>query len=256
MNQQKQNLIIKINEDILNGSIVRNNQLFSERELCEVYHLKRTQIREALIALETLGIIEIVERQGMFVTNNHKQGLTDGLSSLKAYSPLMLHDQSIEARLIIEPQCAAIAARKCTEKDRDILMSEINIMKSLYQDETKDINEQAEMCYRHNIIMHNTIVNMANNVVLTNIYSYLADLSRNVFSVLGQNPDGFRPYAIWPDELIAEHEKIVQAIVAGDDKGASKAMYTHLCNSQQRNSAMMEERHTGEAYPFPLAGEI
>ena len=90
---------------------------------------------------------------------------------------------------------------------------------------------------------------MANNVILTNIYKYLSDLSRNVFDVLGEDPVGFQPYALWPDVLIAEHRAIIQANIAHNRPAAERAMYDHLRNSQQRNSTIMAQRfHLSDAF--------
>lgn len=75
--------------------------------------------------------------------------------------------------------------------------------------------------------------------MLTNIYRYLGDLSRNIFSALGRSSSGFQPYALWPDILIEEHKNIVDAIVRHDCDGAEKAMYNHLQNSKNRNSRTM-----------------
>ena len=66
MNQQRQALIKDLYESIENRSIIRGQQLLTERELCDIFHVKRSLLREALVALEALGVIDIRERQGMF----------------------------------------------------------------------------------------------------------------------------------------------------------------------------------------------
>lgn len=242
MNQQRQSLIKELYGAIENGDVVRGQQLLTERELCELFHVKRSLLREALVALETLGVIDIRERQGMFLMNRPTKMLSDSLDFLSDYSPSLLHDKSIETRMIIEPKAAGMAAENCTPSHEAILRDEISFMENLYSREDADREAKATLAYKHNIIIHNTIVEMASNIILSNIYKYLSDLSRNVFAALGQDPVSFQPYALWPDTLIAEHNAIVQAIIVHDKPAAEQAMYNHLQNSQQRNSTIMAQR--------------
>ena len=88
------------------GDIVRGQQLLTEGELCEQFNVRRSLLREALVALETLGVIDIRERQGMFLMNRPTKMLSDSLDFLSDYSPSLLHDKSIETRMIIEPKAA------------------------------------------------------------------------------------------------------------------------------------------------------
>ncbi len=255
MNQQRQALIKDLYESIENRSIIRGQQLLTERELCDIFHVKRSLLREALVALEALGVIDIRERQGMFLMNRPTKMLSDSLDFLSDFSPSLLHDKSIEARMIIEPKAAGMAAENCTQTHDLILRSEIAFLEDLYSTGTAGAQSQATLAYKHNIIIHNTIVEMANNIVLTNIYKYLSDLSRNVFAVLGQDPAGFQPYALWPDVLIGEHRAIVQAIVTHDKEGAEQAMYEHLQNSQRRNSTIMAQKLHG-THAVQVAGDL
>ena len=249
MNQQRQALIKELYGAIERGDIVRGQQLLTERELCEQFNVKRSLLREALVALETLGVIDIRERQGMFLMNRPTKMLSDSLDFLSDYSPSLLHDKSIETRMIIEPKAAGMAAENCTPAHEVILRNELSFMENLYEREDTGREAKATRAYKHNIIIHNTIVEMANNVILTNIYKYLSDLSRNVFDVLGEDPVGFQPYALWPDVLIAEHRAIIQAIIAHNRPAAERAMYDHLRNSQQRNSTIMAQRfHLSDAF--------
>lgn len=249
MNQQRQALIKELYGAIERGDIVRGRQLLTERELCELFHVKRSLLREALVALETLGVIDIRERQGMFLMNRPTKMLSDSLDFLSDYSPSLLHDKSIETRMIIEPKAAGMAAENCTPAYEVILRNEISFMENLYSRGDAGQEEKATLAYKHNIIIHNTIVEMANNIILTNIYKYLSDLSRNVFAVLGQDPVGFQPYALWPEVLIEEHKSIIQAIISHDKSAAEQAMYDHLQISRRRNSTIMAQRFAISVFP-------
>ena len=245
MTRQRQELIKNLYTAITEGTIIREErQLFTERELCELFQVKRSLLREALVALETLGIIDIQERQGMFLSNKPTKMLSESLGFLSEFSPILLHDESIEARLVIEPHLASLAAKNGRDRQKALLENEILFIENLYRREDIDLEEKASQAYQHNIILHSTIAEMADNTVMTYIYQYLADLSRNVHSALGRGPYGFQPYALWPDILLTEHRRIVEAILTQDGKTAAEAMYTHLLNSQQRNQAVMSQQNS------------
>jgi len=241
MNQQLQNLIKDVYDGIKDGRIVRNGQLFTERELCEVFGVKRGVIQKALVALETLGLIEIRERQGILVKDDAGALLSDAMPFLQSHSPLAIHNQAFEARMILEPQAAYLAAQKCTPEKAMLLESEMTFLDELQADQTKDPNEKAELLYQHNVIFHNMLVEMTENAVMAELYRYISTLSRDIFSLLGRLPSGFRPYALWPELLIREHKAIGAAVTANRPQEARDAMYQHLVNSQARNSATIRK---------------
>jgi GntR family transcriptional repressor for pyruvate dehydrogenase complex len=250
MNPQRQSLIKEIYNAIRQGTILRGEKLFTERELSDFFKVKRSALREALVALEALGVIDIRDRQGMFLENKPTKLLSDSLDFLSNYSPSLIFSKSMEARIIIEPKSAAMAARKCTPAFSALLNHEIVFLKNLYVREDIDRRAKATIAYKHNIILHNMIIEISDNIVLSNIYNYLADLTKNVFSVLGQDPIGYQPYDLWFEELIEEHGDIVKAIVSQDPVSAERNMHEHLLNSEKRNSMIMSE-----IYPSIIAIE-
>lgn len=135
MNQQRQALIKELYGAIERGEIVRGQQLLTERELCERFNVKRSLLREALVALETLVVIDIRERQGMFLMNRPTKMLSDSLDFLSDYSPSLLHDKSIETRMIIEPKAAGMAAENCTPAHEVVLRNELSFMENIYDRE-------------------------------------------------------------------------------------------------------------------------
>lgn len=236
MNEQLYELIKKIYDSIRSGEIVRNGQLFTERELCEHFGVKRGVLQKALISLETLGVIESKERFGTVVIDRPEQLLSDSMPFLSVHSPLAIHNQAFDARLILEPQAAVIAAQKCTEEQAVLLDNEMAFLDELYADKMRSAKEKAELFYQHNVIFHNMIFDIVDNTVLTEINSYVSRLSRDIFAMFGRLPTGFQPYAIWPEDLISEHKAIEKAIVSHDPEAASEMMTRHLLNSRKRNS--------------------
>ena len=61
-------IINAIMEDIKNGKFVSGEALPSQKELCKIFNAGRGSIREALQALELVGVVEIKPGKGVFVS--------------------------------------------------------------------------------------------------------------------------------------------------------------------------------------------
>lgn len=232
MNPQRRRLIKNIYEALKNGEISRGNKLFPERELAEKFQVKRSILREALIALETLGIIEIRERQGMFISDGNMKSLAEGLEFLSSFSPIDILNQTFELRLMIETSATELAAKRRTERHISLLQAEIDFFEKL---NATDHPSKPVLGFQHNIILHNIIIEAANNMVLLQVYKSISNLSQNVFTVLGSSELNFHPYKLWPDQLLEEHRNIVKAVIDGDGEKAREYMKIHLQNSQERD---------------------
>ncbi len=232
MNKQKRELIKTVFDALKNGEISRGNQLLTERELAEKFGVKRTALREALIALETLGIIDIRERQGMFIGEGNLDSAVQGLDRLSSSSPVDILSQGFEVRIMIEPAAVALAAQRRTERDIALLRGEIDFFRYL---NTTNPPDRSLLGSQHNAILHNLIISAADNMVLHRIYEGISKLSQHAFTVMGNSRLDFHPYALWPDILFEEHCAIVDAIIEGDPQRAMAAMLLHLENSKTRN---------------------
>lgn len=232
MNEQRRQLIKTIYTALKDGEISTGNQLLSERELAEKFQVKRTTLREALISLEALGIIEIRERQGIFVGEGGLQYLTQGLDMLSAYSPVDIFSQVFEVRIMVESLAAELAAQRRTERDLALLWGEIDFFRNLC---TTDHAEKGSLGAQHNTIFHNLIIAATHNIVLQRIYEGISKLTQNVFTALGDSSLAYHPYAIWPDILLKEHEDLVKAIAAENAAEAKAMLLLHLENSKSRN---------------------
>lgn len=93
----------KISALIDEGLYPPGSRLPAERELAERFGVSRVTVREAEIALQALGRIEIKTGSGVYVTDK-ANGQNGGLPNASAF-------EVTEARLLFESEAAALAAR-------------------------------------------------------------------------------------------------------------------------------------------------
>ena len=70
-NKNTSQLIVdQIKNMILSGKLKIGDKLPPERELAELYKVSRTSVREALKALEAIGVLEIRQGGGIYIVND------------------------------------------------------------------------------------------------------------------------------------------------------------------------------------------
>jgi GntR family transcriptional repressor for pyruvate dehydrogenase complex len=111
-------IVDKILKLINRGDIANGDKLPSERQLAQQLNVSRSALREAMTALEVLGIVEIRAGVGIFIGKNsggdNHSGVLDEVAKLIAkVGPLEI----LELRMLIEPGAAQLAAERRTLED-------------------------------------------------------------------------------------------------------------------------------------------
>jgi len=119
---------------ILSGEWSAGQRLRPERRLAEELQVSRPVVHQALVGLETRGLVRIVPRRGVFVCDYRTSGSLAVLSTLLAYQnqaldPHLLLDL-IETRKLIETETARLAAENRTRAQlgslKQILAEEVS----------------------------------------------------------------------------------------------------------------------------------
>src|SRR5262250_3033530 len=113
-----QEIVRQVKAMIAEGRLKSGDQLPPERDLAEKFLVSRTSVREALRALESLGLIEIRPGEGTFVREVSVETLIEPLA-LAMLSQREAIGELFEARRLLEPSIAAFAARRATPQDID-----------------------------------------------------------------------------------------------------------------------------------------
>ena len=207
------------------GEFVAGTRLPAERDLAKQLGVSRPSVREALIALEVEGWVEVRTGSGVYVkdraaTNGKGQGHTPIPPT--EWGPLEL----IRARRVVEGEVAALAAVQAKRKDTDAMRRAIDAMQI---DADRNV-----MPLDGDRAFHTSIVQACGNVVLLETVQGFWDSRRGpLFERLGgyfETVDSWRA-------AITEHEAIHDAIRARDPDAARTAMHSHLDKSHARFSA-------------------
>lgn len=206
---------------ILAGEFVAGSRLPAERDLAKQLGVSRPSVREALIALEVEGWVEVRTGSGIYVLD--RANLTKGpLIDPTEWGPLEL----IRARRVVEGEIASLAALQAKKRDIEAMRLALSAMKSEAQ--------QGVLPLEGDRAFHTAIVQACGNVVLLETVQSFWDSRRGpLFTRLGGY---FETMKSW-QSAIDEHEAILTAIVARDGLAARTAMHAHMDKSHTRFSA-------------------
>ena len=109
-------ILKQIIENIQTGNLKAGAALPAERTMAETMGVSRPAVREALRALELLGIVKSVPGGGNYITENLDTWLIGPLSILFRLNNGYLR-QNQQLRAALERETALLAAKKCTPLD-------------------------------------------------------------------------------------------------------------------------------------------
>jgi GntR family transcriptional regulator, rspAB operon transcriptional repressor len=180
-------------------------EFLQEGKICSDLKLGRTPVHQALHRLHQEGLVEIIPRKGILIN-------ADSLSEILV---------ALEARLLVEPYCAAQCAEKASTAD----LKKIEILHQDYKRlrGTADKHKLMELDRR----LHTQIALISGNWMLSDFLRPIHErMSRIWFLPHWQSHD----FGTTGDE----HEALLRAIKARDGKAASAAMKAHLDSLKKR----------------------
>ncbi|MCI0151731.1 GntR family transcriptional regulator [Paraburkholderia sediminicola] len=183
--------------EIERGELVPGAAL-DERALAARFNVSRTPIREALQQLAAQQYVQIVPRQGVFVTKMTVPQLRDMLELLSE----------------LEVVSARLAARRMNDAQRTELQRTID-------EGVEALNQgDARRFARINVDFHEVVCAACHN-------DYLADQIRSIRRLISR----YRPKPFLApsrrEKVIADHTALAQALLSGDETAAGDIMAQH-----------------------------
>lgn len=196
---------------ILSGELKPGDKLPTEMELCGLYNVSRTSVRQALTNLSSLDLVEAKTGGGTFVKKADGSKIMDKLLIYTFLDERSLSEIS-EFRDILEPAVTRLACKRANADDIDRL-SEIYRQMEKQQ---SNLEEFAKLDFQ----FHTEIARISQNAYIIRTYETLEEILLNAFSEIvlkNGNRGGWR-----------YHKQIIEAFKNGDAELAASIMREHM----------------------------
>lgn len=214
-------IIKQVRGAILRGDISPGEKLPSSDELMEQFGVSRATLREALRALEYLGLIEIRKgaKGGIYAKEVDMKVSQESLINFFHFKKVSVEHLS-EVRKILEPYAAQIAATAISE-DGIRQLKEINdrCEAALSGAPDEEINENL-------VNFHRVIARCTDNPILIFILAFVEDLLQETKELLRPD-DGFF------QAVVDDHKRIYDALVDRDPERAFDEMYKDVSKVEE-----------------------
>jgi len=210
-------IVEQIRGMITRGELKPGNKLPPERDMAEFLGVSRASVREALTALETIGILDIRPGEGTFVKRTSDSETFGSLTLLLSVEQTP-EVQMMEVRRILETESAALAAKRATDADLQKIEESLLVMKT-----AETISDAVDADVR----FHFAIAEATKNSVLLRIMNTVADLMHHTFR---QDRENLYANPELGARVLSEHEAILKALQARNSDEAWSKMLEHINN--------------------------
>jgi DNA-binding GntR family transcriptional regulator len=205
----------RLRQRIIEGELGPGTKL-NERELCEVMHVSRTPLREAVKMLAAEGLVELMPNRGAVVAQLDEQDVLD----------------TFEVIAGLEGLSGELAAQRISEEE----LTEIRALQ--YEMRAAHARRDLPTYYRLNARIHELINAAARNPVLTQTWRTVN--ARLQVMRFRSNLDG----AKW-DQALEEHDQMVELLARRDSAGLRKLLIDHL---MIKRNTVIELMRAGRLY--------
>ena len=223
-----EHIVRRMKEIILEGVLRPGDRLPPERDLSMMLNVSRSSLRQALKAFQVMGVLEVRQGSGNYLTENAPAVLREPQGLLVPLSGVSFAEL-FEARRAIEAESAACAAKRARRTEIDEMENAILRMKASRDNFAKFAE--------HDAAFHRAIAVASGN----GVFEWFVTL---IQQILMEAHIAHARVSKLPGILDA-HRRILDAIRARDSEQARNEMLAHLVLSQH---------YTDRTAPFELRG--
>lgn len=198
-------LFYRLMEDILSGKL-KHGQKLTEQPICDEYRVSRTPVREALLQLEMLGLVEMAPNRGARVCGLTERDVADIYTLRKIY----------------EVQAVRWAIERITKEEMEDLEETFEFMEFYTQ------RRDEEKMNNINLNFHQIIYAAAHNRMLRQMlssYQMYVKHNRKKATHVEQ----------YLGDVLEEHRAIYKAFLDKNPDEGARAMEHHMEMSMERN---------------------
>lgn len=214
---------------ILSGQLKPGDKLPTERDMAAEYGISRGSVNQGLLDLEREGFIRVVPRKGTYVEEYRKNATPETLTAIMAFDPQRV-DSSLfldlmSMRILIECECARLAAKACGKQMLSSLRSAVNELFSAQE------NEICGAIYH----FHRTLVLASGNSAYAMIFQSFEKMLRRLIALHYSDRN----------ELVRNlplYSELSTAIMNGDGEKAGTVMAKILSQAKEYMRETLETR--------------
>lgn len=216
-------LVEALGQRIREGRLAEGDKLPTEAEIMGEFGVSRTVVREALSKLQAGGLVATRHGVGTFVVGAGEASnfriAPEQVATLREVIAVL------ELRIGLEAEAAALAARRRSEANLQVMRAALAAFAQAIADGTDAVGADMQL--------HTEIARATGNAHFVELMGYLGTMliPRTRVNTARFAGEGRREYL---QRVHGEHESIVDAIANRDPEAARAAMRTHLSNSRER----------------------
>jgi len=239
----------QVEDKILSGEWPVGSRLPTARELSDLFHISRSVINAGMVELQARGFIRIVPRKWTEVIDYHKEGTLKVLESIMEYDRSKIDEKLflsvLQARMLVEIQCAYLAAMNRTQEDIDRIQKILD-NEAAYSKEQSGIKAESVMpgqnaseLARNDFSFHHSIAAASSNAVYPLILKSFEPMSIMFTKQFYQNENILQVVSGY-------HVGIFEAIKKRDGKKAKELMEELLIHGENIIKDMVKNSQTNE----------
>lgn len=210
-------VVEKLRAALARGQWRSGDMLPGQRELAEQLGISRPSLREAVIVLETLGLVRSMPGKGVVVL---EANFTDNANEGSAMAGASLEDV-LQLRYTLEPFIVGLVAQSISSKEVGQLRLTLMDMR-----EALEAND-SDACANAYIAFHEELFALTSNPIFQNVVQQTSNALKQSADVLRNSPQHLA-------ERLEENEAVVRAIRAKNSAQASTEMRRHILREGQR----------------------
>jgi len=210
-------VVEKLRAALARGQWRSGDMLPGQRELAEQLGISRPSLREAVIVLETLGLVRSMPGKGVVVLDAH---LSDSQTHDSAVAAASLEDV-LQLRYTLEPFIVGLVAQSISSKEVGQLRLTLMDMREALEANDSEAGVNAYIAFHEELLM------LTSKPIFLSVVGHTSNALKQSADVLRNSPEHLA-------ERLEENESVVRAIRSKNSAQASAEMRRHILREGQR----------------------
>jgi GntR family transcriptional regulator, transcriptional repressor for pyruvate dehydrogenase complex len=202
------------------GQLTKGDKLPSEAALTEMFGVSRATVRQALSALEVLGVIEAMAGKGNYVKNRIDISALRYRS--KALGREISPEELLETRKFLESDVAEVAARKSKPSDLHALDKCLNEFRAQIKSKEIDYSKLGQLDRNFHLLL----AKATHNAALVQMMRFIIRSLRGQVWINLKSKSLATPGHL--EKYLADHEAVLKALQSENGQNARNIMYQHI----------------------------